>query len=147
MDVRLAGPGDIEVLVPLFDGYRQFYKFASNMVGARAFLKDRFDREDSTIFLASEGNRPVGFSQLYPSYSSGRMAPIFILNDLFVVPDARQHGAARALIEKARMFAKSKGAVRLTLSTAVDNVTAQGVYERTGWARDKDFYVYHLALT
>jgi hypothetical protein len=51
------------------------------------------------------------------------------------------------LIEAARSFAKSESAVRLTLSTAVDNVAAQGVYENTGWVRDKDFFVYHLALT
>jgi GNAT superfamily N-acetyltransferase len=147
MDVRTAGPTDLEVLVLLFDGYRQFYKFASDLSGARAFLKARFDKSDSTIFLAFDGDRPVGFAQLYPSFSSGWMARIFILNDLFVMPDARRHGAGRALIEAARSFAKSESAVRLTLSTAVDNVAAQGVYENTGWVRDKDFFVYHLALT
>jgi GNAT superfamily N-acetyltransferase len=38
-------------------------------------------------------------AQLYPSFSSGAMARIFILNDLFVAPEARRRGAGSALLE------------------------------------------------
>ena len=146
MDIRTATADDLDLLVPLFDGYRQFYGFASDLAGARAFLKDRLDRKDSVIFLAFDQGQPIGFTQLYPSFSSGRMARIYILNDLFVTLDARGSGAGRALIAAAQAFGKTNGAARLTLSTATDNGKAQALYEACGWVRETDYYTYNLAL-
>jgi GNAT superfamily N-acetyltransferase len=146
MDIRAASADDLDILTPLFDGYRQFYGFASDLTGARAFLNDRFDRHESTIFLAFDCDRAVGFTQLYPSFSSGRMARIYVLNDLFVMPEARGGGAGRALIAAAQAFGKANGAARLTLSTVTDNLTAQSLYEACGWERETDYYTYNLAL-
>ena len=88
----------------------------------------------------------VGFTQLYPSFSSGAMARIFILNDLFVAPEARGCGAGSALLKAAAQYGRSVGATRLVLSTEVTNTTAQSVYEKKGWKRDTAFYVYQLAF-
>lgn len=74
------------------------------------------------------------------------MARIFVLNDLFVSPDACGSGAGRALLEAARDYGKAQGAVRLTLSTQIENTTAQSLYEAAGWQRDAAFYTYNLAL-
>lgn len=146
MDIRAATAEDLETLVPLFDGYRQFYGFASDPAGARAFLADRLNRQESVIFLAMDQGQAVGFTQLYPSFSSGRMARIYILNDLFVTPGARGSGAGRRLIAAAQDFGRANGAARLTLSTAVDNTTAQSLYEACGWVRETDYYTYNFAL-
>lgn len=144
--VRQATVQDLPTLALLFDGYRRFYERESDAAGAHAFLRDRFLHAESVIFLAFDGETPVGFTQLYPSFSSVSMARIFILNDLFVREHARRKGAAGALIEAAAAFAKTVGAVRLTLSTAETNVVAQALYESLGWRRDEQFRVYHLAL-
>lgn len=144
--VRQASILDLPELVPLFDGYRRFYERASDVAGARAFLRERLDQAQSVIFLAHDGGEPIGFTQLYPSFSSASMARIFILNDLFVREDARGKGAARQLIGHAGDFARAAGAVRLTLSTALTNVRAQAVYESLGWQRDQSFCVYNFAL-
>ena len=88
----------------------------------------------------------VGFTQLYPSFTSVRMARIFILNDLFVLPEARLHGAGKALLLAAQKYAAENGAIRLTLETATDNVTAQALYEADGWVRDSAFYTYTLMV-
>ncbi len=85
--VRQATIGDLELLVPLFDAYRQFYRKASDMALARQFLLERFQHNQSVIFLAlQQDGAALGFTQLYPSFSSTAAARIFILNDLFVVP-------------------------------------------------------------
>ena len=74
-----------------FDAYRQFYGRASDLSGAHAFLRERFDHGESVVFLAFDaGGQGVGFTQLYPSFSSTAMARIFVLNDLFVCASARQ---------------------------------------------------------
>jgi GNAT superfamily N-acetyltransferase len=144
--VRQATVHDLAVLAPLFDGYRCFYERESDLAGAHAFLRDRFSNAESVIFLAFDGQEPVGFTQLYPSFSSASMARIFILNDLFIREDARRNGGAKALIRASAEFAKAVGAVRLTLSTAATNVSAQAVYESLGWRRDEQFRVYNLML-
>lgn len=85
----------------------------------------------------------LGFTQLYPSFSSVSVAPIVILNDLFVSPAGRCRGVARALLRRAEEHAHETGAVRLALTTARDNVRAQRVYEANGWERDEVFFAYN----
>ena len=93
--IRQAVLDDLDDIVPLFDAYRQFYKRESDLDAARAFLDDRLQRRESVVFLAFDGEAAVGFTQLYPSFSSVSMAPIQILNDLYVDPSARKYGVER----------------------------------------------------
>jgi ribosomal protein S18 acetylase RimI-like enzyme len=87
----------------------------------------------------------VGFVQLYPSFSSVSMKPIWILNDLFVAPQARRAGVARSLLEAACELARSTGAARLRLSTAKDNEAAKALYLASGY-RSVEFDQYELEI-
>lgn len=142
--VQQAVFADLDVLVPLFDSYRQFYGQASDLAGAKAFLTERFEHGESVLFLAKDEGTPVGFTQLYPSFSSVSMARTFVLNDLFVAPHGRRKGVGERLLGAAEEYARAVGAVRLVLSTAVTNAAAQALYEATGWLREEQFYVYNL---
>ena len=147
MNIRQATLADLDKLVPLFDGYRQFYSQPSNPALARSFLSERLARSQSVIFLAFDAEgRAIGFTQLFPSFSSISAARLFILNDLFVSPDARRSGAGAALLLAAADFGRANNAVELELTTAITNKGAQALYEREGWQRDQDFYVYRLSL-
>ena len=147
VEVRQATVEDLDLLVPMFDAYRQFYRQRSDPERARRFLLERFEHGQSVIFLAFEGDAAIGFTQLYPSFSSGAMARIFILNDLFVTPEERKRGAGSALLRAASEFAHRIGALRLVLSTELTNSTAQSLYERSGWKPDTTFCVYQLAVS
>lgn len=143
--VRQAALADIEALSVLFDGYRQFYGRDHNLAAAKQFLLDRFNHAESVLFIAHEGSSPIGFTQLYPSFSSVSLKRIFILNDLFVNESGRRKGVGSALISAAVEYAKAVGAIRLALSTALTNTTAQALYESGGWERDDDFfYIYPI---
>ena len=146
VEVRQATVADLDLIVPLFDAYRLFYRQPSDPERARRFLLERFEHNQSVIFLALNDDAAIGFTQLYPSFSSGAMARVFILNDLFVAPDARRRGAGSALLQSAALYGRSVGALRLVLSTEIANTTAQAVYERIGWKRETVFCVYQLAL-
>lgn len=65
---------DLDALGPLFDAYRQFYRLPGDLDRARRFLLDPYQHSQSVIFLAWQGTTAVGFTQLYPSFSSGAMA-------------------------------------------------------------------------
>jgi ribosomal protein S18 acetylase RimI-like enzyme len=142
-----AARADLEDLVPLFDAYRQFYGQRSDSAAARAFLGERLEREESVIYLAYAGpNLPVGFVQLYPSFSSVSLKRLWILNDLFVHTDVRRGGVGRALLERAKQHAIETGAKGLILSTGVTNKPAQTLYESNGWRREDEFLQYYLFL-
>jgi len=145
--VRQATIADLDSLVPLFDAYRQFYRKPSDPVLARRFLVERFQHNESIIFIAtnSEGSA-VGFTQLFPSFSSVSAGRVFILNDLFVSVENRRQGVAASLLRAAKDFGQRIGVVRLTLSTEVTNSEAQALYESLGWLKQTAFHVYNQPL-
>jgi ribosomal protein S18 acetylase RimI-like enzyme len=144
--IRLAAIDDLDALAALFDAYRRFYEQPGDVALASAFLHDRLERGESTILVAEEQGQLVGFCQLYPTWCSVAAARIFVLYDLFVDPDARRAGVARALMRAARAFGRAAGAVRLDLTTARTNTRAQALYESEGWQRDDVFLTYNLVL-
>ena len=145
--IRPASITDLDTLVPLFDGYRQFYRQAADQARARRFLAERLTRHESLILLALDGTGAgIGFTQLYPLFSSVRAVRTYLLNDLFVAATARRQGVARALLIAAAEYARDLGAASLSLSTALDNLPAQALYESVGWQRDRGFCEYGLVL-
>lgn len=146
--VREAGPADVDLVAPLFDAYRQFYRQPSDLALAHAFLRKRLERRESVIFLAEREGRPVGFVQLYPLFSSTSARPrrLWLLNDLFVAPEARGGGVGRALMNRARRLAEETGAAGLELVTARTNTAAQRLYESLGYRLDDQFLRYELGL-
>lgn len=145
--VRHASIDDLDVVAPLFDAYRQFYRQPADPALARSFLLERFRNHQSVILLALAANGDgLGFVQLYPSFSSVRARRIYILNDLFVAQHARRLGVASRLLEAAAEFGRAIGAAGLSLSTALDNAPARRLYESHGWTLDTQYCTYDLAL-
>lgn len=152
ISVRRATLDDLATVAPLFDAYRVFYKLPTDLDASSGYITDRLTGSESIIFLAAQNNgdeteRVLGFTQLYPSFCSLELRRIFVLYDLFVTPDARGTGAGTALLNHAADFGRANGAARLELSTAVDNLGAQRVYESLGWKRDLEYLHYELPLS
>ncbi|HEY8100097.1 MAG TPA: GNAT family N-acetyltransferase [Burkholderiaceae bacterium] len=144
--VRRAELSDAVLIAPLFDLYRQFYKQTSDLPLALAFIEKRLSRNESVIFVAEDANKkPVGFTQLYPSFSSVSARRTWILNDLFVLPELRRQRVGFALLDAAKIHAIATRAKRLSLSTAHDN-PAQQLYESFGFVRNNAFYQYDVTL-
>jgi ribosomal protein S18 acetylase RimI-like enzyme len=145
--IRQASAADAALVAPLFDAYRQFYGKPAEPELALRFIGDRLAKGESTIFVAvGETGEALGFTQLYPSFSSVSAGRIYVLNDLFVAPQARRGAVGRKLLEAAAQFGREQGALRLSLSTARSNAAAQALYEAGGWARDEQYYDYALKL-
>ena len=134
--IRRAAVADLDALVPLFDGYRRFYQQPGDPARAAAFLGERLQRGESVVLLAERDGTAVGFTQLYPMFSSVRTARTWILNDLYVGADARRNGVARALLDAAAAFAREDGAAGLSLETTRGNAPARALYRAAGWHED-----------
>lgn len=145
-----AGPKHVELIAPLFDAYRQFYRRPPDLHGARVFITERLNKKESVLFLAlgdgDSSSTAVGFVHLYPTFSSLSMKPLWALSDLFVVREARKQGVAKALMERARQLAVGTHSEGLILETATDNYPAQKLYEHLGYKRDDEFYRYYLRV-
>lgn len=147
MEVQIADIFALKEVAFLFDQYRVFYGKTSDLEAAYCFLSERMINQQSMILLARDAaGKAVGFSQLYPTFSSVSMRKKFILNDLFVLPEARKTGVGAALLDQAKLVAREFGAGALTLSTAVDNQAAQQLYQSNGWKHDKDFLAFGFSL-
>jgi GNAT superfamily N-acetyltransferase len=140
MMIRRAKKKDIEDLSILFDKYRIFYKQRSDVEKARSFLKKRMKRKESVIFVAEERDELIGFTQLFPIFSSVSMKRTWLLNDLYVNEKSRGIGAATKLLDAAKEFGAETNSKWLLLQTAAENFTAQKVYEKNGWVKETDLF-------
>jgi ribosomal protein S18 acetylase RimI-like enzyme len=136
----------------LFNQYRIFYKQQPDIESAKKFIDARLNNNESVIFVALADNKskPVGFTQLYPNHSSVRAIKNWTLNDLYVDSNYRKQGIGEKLTKTAMEFAKNDNANFVELSTAVDNYSAQSVYEKIGFKKqepDTAFYTYRIDLS
>jgi len=137
----------IEEIGILFDLYRQFYKYESNLIESTNYIKDRINNNESTIFIAiSNANEAIGFVQLYETFGSLDLGKIVILYDLYVKEDHRKNNIGRKLMIKSHEYAKKINAKRIQLSTAIDNYIGQSLYESLGYVKDDDFYTYDFEI-
>lgn len=146
MKVYEATISDLDGLADVFNNYRMFYRQESNVEGAKTFLRNRIEREESIIFVAVEDGQYLGFTQLYPSFSSISMKELWILNDLFVQESKRGAGIGKKLLEAAKTFALENGAKGLKLQTEIDNISAQRLYAENGYLRDNRYFHYELTF-
>ncbi|MGG4095027.1 GNAT family N-acetyltransferase [Paenibacillus lautus] len=142
---------DLDKAAALFNQYRQFYKREDDLNGAEEYIRERLTRGDSVMYLADYNSGETlitaGFLQLYPSFSSLSMTSLWILNDLYVDSEYRGLGIGRKLLDQAKAHALQTGAKGLTLSTQLHNVTAQHLYESSGYVQDEEFAYYYLDLS
>ena len=137
----------IEKVGELFDLYRQFYKYESNLIESTNYIKDRIKNNESIIFIAiNDANKAIGFVQLYETFGSLDLGKIIILYDLYVKEDHRKNNIGRKLMIKSHEYAKKINAKRIQLSTAIDNYIGQSLYESLGYVKDDDFYTYDFEI-
>jgi ribosomal protein S18 acetylase RimI-like enzyme len=144
--VRKATVADLDLVAPLFDRYRQFYGCSADLELARRFLGERLERGESVVFVAVIDGKGVGFTQLYPTFTSIGVRRAWILNDLYVAPEARRQGVGRRLMDVARTMAERMGAAWLELATAIDNHAAQALYRSCGYKKEEKFDRFKLTL-
>jgi ribosomal protein S18 acetylase RimI-like enzyme len=153
MEIKRISKDEYELVIQLFDKYRVFYKQDSNLGLAKTFITERLNNNESVIFVAliehDKKETAIGFTQLYPKYSSVRTVKNWILNDLYVDVNHRKQSVGEKLIKTAMEFAKADGANFVELSTAINNFTAQSLYENIGFVKqvpEKDFFNYRINL-
>jgi ribosomal protein S18 acetylase RimI-like enzyme len=133
MLIKELNESDVGILLPLFEGYRKFYRNESDPEGARLFLFTRMIKREAVVFGAFAENKLLGFTLLYPLFSSVRMKPIYLLNDLFVSPEVRNQAIGKKLLLHAQEYARVKKYAGLMLETEKSNDIGNHLYPTMGF--------------
>ena len=137
--ISRATPGDVPELAPLFDAYRMFFTGAPDVAKSQRFLAERAASGDSVLFLAREGERAVGFIQLYPLWSSWYCRRIWFLSDLYVAEDARKRGIGRRLVERVIEHARETSAASIMVELPRREPHLMEFYRNLGFEPDAVF--------
>lgn len=146
MIVKHATVEDLHQLSVLFDEYRQFYGASSNIDLSYKFLKQRFENQESVIFIHAKDEVITGFVVLYQGFSSISCSSYYILDDVYVTPVYRRQGSAKQLIDTAILFARHDNALRISLETQKNNYQSHRLYEQLGFVKDEEFQTWHCFL-
>jgi len=137
----------LDPLLPLIATYQRFYAAAAvDEKRNRAFFSRFLAPSEEGMLLGAWHERElVGYACLYWHFTSLVPAETVLMNDLFVVEQARGRGVGRALIEASAAVARERGAHHLEWQTAPDNAPARRLYDATG-AERSEWLVYELRL-
>jgi GNAT superfamily N-acetyltransferase len=124
----------MDALLPLIAAYQRFYEVDDvDDERNRAFFSTFLDpSERGTMLGAWCDDELLGYACLYWTFTSLIPAEVVLMNDLYVVPEARGQGIGRALIDASAAIARERGANHLQWVTAPDNETARRLYDSTG---------------
>lgn len=95
-------------------------------------IETLLEKNKGIQFIAEQDRELLGFATLYFSFSTTKADKITVMNDLFVVENARGTGVAQELFKSCEKFTKENGYAHMSWITATDNKRAQRFYEKMG---------------
>jgi ribosomal protein S18 acetylase RimI-like enzyme len=143
--IRVLEPGDREKWLELWTAYLAFYETVlPDEVHASTWRRLLDPSEPTWGALALRDGVPVGLVQWIYHRTNWSIADTCYLQDLYVSPDARGQGHARALIAHVAAEAGMRDCARLYWLTHESNDTAMALYDRV--AGRSGFIQYRIAL-
>ncbi|GHJ50359.1 hypothetical protein Cs7R123_77010 [Catellatospora sp. TT07R-123] len=142
--VTPADPG-FGAVAELFDAYRAHYGRQRGFTATRRWLQDQA-AAGFRVYAARELGRPVGFATVATVPASLTLGTVWLLRDLWIEPEHRGAGHARALVGHVIAEARTAGARRLSLTTEQDNTAAQSLYRSLGFAPVEDYLTLNLPI-
>jgi GNAT superfamily N-acetyltransferase len=145
LTIDTVGAADLPELMPMLRAYCDFYRVDPTDERLRALASALIaDPSEGLQLIARDSDgTPLGFATIYWTWQTLYAARVGVLNDLFVTPASRGSGAGRALIERCRELCRERGAEKLVWETALDNTTAQRLYDGIG-AEKSTWFTYEL---
>jgi GNAT superfamily N-acetyltransferase len=145
LTIDTVGAADLPELLPMLRAYCDFYRVNPTDERVRALVSALIDdpSEGLQLIARDSDGTPLGFATIYWTWQTLHAARVGVLNDLFVIPASRGSGAGRALIERCRELCREHGAEKLVWETALDNTTAQRLYDGIG-AEKSTWLTYEL---
>jgi aminoglycoside 6'-N-acetyltransferase I len=106
-------------------------------------------RSGSMVFVARDADAIAGFAEasLRPYVNGCEGSPVPFVEGLYVVPGARRHGVARALIIAVENWARSRGCRELASDVLLDNIASQDAHQALGFVETERVVYYRKPIT
>jgi GNAT superfamily N-acetyltransferase len=148
--IRLARPGDEVALAALADALNREDGEPLGFITAETIRRDFLSADPAGFALVAEGpgGAIIGYATVLPGYDPTRALRGSYMGDLFVVPEERRRGAARALVQAVAAETKRRGGVMVLWTSKPGNDGAAAFYAGlgagseplTGWLLDGDAF-------
>ena len=137
IEIRSANPEDAELI---YQFIRDKAEFDRNIGAYSGEIQTTVAKIQQTLFanfpfayvLLAEKDLAIGFALYYFRYSSFTGQPSIWLDDLFVNPDMRSHGAGTLLMSKLLEIAKDNNCSHLAWTADARNTRGLKFYNRLG---------------
>ncbi len=149
MTIRRAEEKDIKILVDLYLlGYKGLEEYSyTHPDDVQAYLNWLFRRDVAGIWLAEEDGKVVGFVASDGNWFSKREGKVVgAIHELVVLPEYRNRGIGRALVQKALEYFKSRGLDMAELWVGDENKQAIDFYKNLGF-EERDRFNYWVRMT
>lgn len=132
MKIRKAEPRDEPRWRELWDGYTRFYEREPNEAITRHTWTRILDSKSpvDSIVIEDDTGRVIGIANYLLHENTSALKPVCYLQDLFVDPASRAHGAGKAMIDWLVAEMKRNGWSRLYWATKENNYRARGLYDK-----------------
>ena len=97
---------------------------------AAAAVRRAIESDSAAMFIAVAEQKVVGLCSAYEDIESVRFGRRVWVEDLAVHPDHRSLGIGKLLLDRAKEWARGRGADRLVLESSVARADAHRFYER-----------------
>lgn len=143
-----VAPAEYEAILPLIADYQRFYRAEPDEDRNRSYFRRFLGPSDEGLLIGAwDGEEAAGFTCLYFTGSSISAREVVLLSDLLVVPSHRGRRIGAALIDAAVAVARERRAAHLEWLTAIDNRSAQRLYESIPGVERHAWFGYELPLT
>jgi GNAT superfamily N-acetyltransferase len=131
--VREAQPAEVERVLGMYE-----WLFAPpgsvpprwDVERARAAIAQAIEDPASAVIIAEYRGDLLGLCTAYLDMNSVRFGPRCWVEDLAVSPEHRSQGVGKALLDRAKEWARERGATHLELDSADTRADAHRFYER-----------------
>ena len=148
MYIKSCDLENLPALSLIYDEYRVHFEQASDLLTSEQFLKDRLGKAQAVIFAAFDefSDEIMGFTLLYPGFSSLKLNATWTLNDMYIREKYRKFGVATRLLQRVKEFGDETGASWVSLKTGSENTKAQALYLKFGFEKDESCFYYYLKM-
>ncbi|WP_187398893.1 N-acetyltransferase [Micromonospora sp. WP24] len=117
----------------LFDAYRVHYGQRSSPESTGSWIRDQLAQHRLAAAAAIRVDQVCGFITVAIMPASLMLGTAWSIRDLYVAPHHRRTGIANALLRHIIHSARVAGALRVSLQTETDNISALELYTAIGF--------------
>ena len=147
LSIRFATASDCAVILGFIRELAAYERLAHEVTADEAQLRATLfgARPAAEVLIVELGGAPVGFALFFPSYSTFLGKPGLYLEDLFVRPQFRRRGLARAMLATLARECVENGYTRLSWAVLDWNANAIALYNAVGGRQQSDWITYRVS--